>query len=64
MTYQYLFCPTCGLRRMGHGYRCTVCSSLLRREVLATPAARPVLRTLVSVRPTVQAKPQQERVAA
>jgi hypothetical protein len=29
--YQYLFCASCGLRRTGHGYRCTVCNSLLRR---------------------------------
>jgi hypothetical protein len=31
MNYQYLFCATCGVRRTGHGFRCTVCDSLLRR---------------------------------
>ena len=31
MNYQYLFCATCGVRRMGHRFRCTVCDSLLRR---------------------------------
>jgi translation elongation factor EF-4 len=64
MTYQYLFCPTCGMRRMGHGYRCSVCSGLLHREVVATRAARPVLRTLVSSRPNVDKHTQPDRVAA
>jgi len=31
MSYQYLFCATCGQRRIGRGYRCSVCDSLLRR---------------------------------
>ena len=31
MAYQYLFCATCGQRRIGHGYRCSVCDSLLKR---------------------------------
>jgi hypothetical protein len=31
MTYQYLFCASCGVRRTGHNFRCTVCDSLLRR---------------------------------
>jgi hypothetical protein len=31
MPYQYLFCATCGQRRTGHDYRCSVCNSLLRR---------------------------------
>lgn len=35
MSYQYLFCASCGLRRTGHGYRCTVCNGLLRHPVAA-----------------------------
>jgi hypothetical protein len=31
MSYQYLFCATCSQRRTGHGFRCSVCNSLLRR---------------------------------
>lgn len=48
MNYQYLFCATCGVRRMGHGYRCTVCDSLLRRVEHRAPQSvfdlRPIVR--------------------
>ena len=37
MSYQYLFCASCGVRRTGHGFRCTVCNSLLRRPHAARP---------------------------
>ena len=64
MTYQYLFCPTCGLRRMGHAYRCSVCSSLLHRDVIASHAAHPALRTLVSARPGAEKRTEPQRAAA
>jgi hypothetical protein len=47
MSYQYSFCPTCGTRRVAHGYRCSVCDGLVRR----TPQVRiapNTTRTLVS----------------
>jgi hypothetical protein len=31
MSYQYLFCATCGQKRSGHSYTCSVCGSALRR---------------------------------
>jgi hypothetical protein len=31
MAYEYLFCATCGQRRTGHAFRCSVCGSALRR---------------------------------
>jgi hypothetical protein len=37
MSYQYLFCASCGTRRTGHGYQCSVCGNLLRRERPRTP---------------------------
>ena len=60
MSYQYLFCATCGQRRTGHGYRCTVCDSLLRHE---TPRLSSVtvhhFETVVRARPT---EPRENRV--
>ena len=47
MSYQYLFCPSCGLRRTGHGYRCSVCNSLLRRAEPSRPIGLTDLRPLV-----------------
>ena len=63
MTYQYLFCATCGVRRTGHSFRCTVCDSLLRR---VEHRPRPNLLTL---QPLVraeqpQAVPEYQPVAA
>jgi hypothetical protein len=31
MAYQYLFCATCGQRRTGHSFTCSVCGNALRR---------------------------------
>jgi hypothetical protein len=52
MNYQYLFCASCGVRRTGHSFRCTVCDSLLRR-VDHRPSP-----TLVTLQPIVRAEPQ------
>jgi hypothetical protein len=49
MSYQYLYCPSCGVQRMGHGYRCSVCSGLLRRVDARHPS------TLVDLKPLVRA---------
>lgn len=49
MNYEYLFCPTCGVRRFGHRYRCTVCDSLLRRTDAHRQPAVAHLRPLVRV---------------
>jgi hypothetical protein len=52
MNYQYLFCASCGVRRTGHSFRCTVCDSLLRRvDHRPSPA-------LVNFQPVVRAEPQ------
>ena len=70
MRYQYLFCATCGLRRMGHGLRCTVCNSLLRRPHAARPvqASLPVsfeaLRRAWQDLPEADMAPVREPVAA
>ena len=52
MNYQYLFCASCGVRRTGHSFRCTVCDSLLRR-VDHRPSP-----TLVTLQPLVRVQPQ------
>jgi hypothetical protein len=48
MSYQYLFCATCGQRRTGHDYRCSVCGNLLRRP------EQPRSVTLMQLRPLVR----------
>ena len=62
MNYQYLFCATCGVRRTGHSFRCTVCDSLLRR---VEHRPRPNVFTLQPiVRAGTQPTPEYEPVAA
>jgi hypothetical protein len=39
MSYQYTFCPTCGIRRVAYGYRCSVCDDLVRRTPIRRRAA-------------------------
>ena len=39
MSVQYTYCPTCGTRRVGHGYRCSVCDRQLPRKT-TTPASQ------------------------
>ena len=48
MSYQYLFCATCGQRRTGHGFRCSVCGNLLRRP------EQPRSVTMVKLQPLVR----------
>ena len=60
MSYQYLFCATCGLRRMGHGMRCTVCNSLLRRPHTARPVRPGLPVSFESLRRTWQDLPEPE----
>ena len=66
MSYQYLFCASCGTRRTGHGYQCSVCGGLLRHEVESKHAATPfTLQTQVrAAKPVSAAKPVREPVAA
>ena len=45
-NYHYLYCASCGVRRAGHGYQCSVCGSPLRR-----PDARP-RHTVAAMPPT------------
>jgi hypothetical protein len=68
MSYQYLFCASCGTRRTGHGYQCSVCGNLLRHARPGTTKPTSVMRTS-----TVQwqapaleraAKPERQPIAA
>jgi hypothetical protein len=59
MSYDYLFCATCGQRRTGHRRRCSVCDSLLRRPQLRRTATVHQLQPLVRSEP-----PKHVRVAA
>ena len=65
MSYQYLYCAACGTRRAGHGYQCSVCGGLLRRES-PQPARAPLTihTTFVAPaasRPAATATPEPER---
>jgi hypothetical protein len=66
MSYQYLFCATCGTRRTGHGYQCSVCGGLLRHEVERkhTPTAFTLQTTVRGQKPVSAEKPVREPVAA
>ena len=64
MSYQYLFCATCGLRRMGHGLRCTVCNSLLRRPSAARPVHVAPPLTFEALRRAWQDLPEADRAPA
>jgi hypothetical protein len=62
-SYQYLYCASCGVRRAGHGYQCSVCGSLLRRpdtRAHHTAAALPTT-TVVWQAPVEQPQRQAER---
>jgi len=58
MSYQYLYCPTCGVQRVGHAYRCSVCSGLLRRtdprHQSSLAALKPLVRATEPTRETRQ----------
>jgi hypothetical protein len=56
MNYQYLFCATCGQRRTGHAYRCSVCNNLLRR-----PEPRQI-HNVHHLQPVVRGKAPEQRV--
>jgi hypothetical protein len=66
MSYQYLYCAACGTRRAGHGYQCSVCGGLLRRDV------RPKHETTLSglhttvrgQKPVTAKEPERQPVAA
>jgi hypothetical protein len=58
MSYQYLFCSSCGQRRTGHSFRCSVCGNLLRRAETAKSV------TIVQFKPVVQAKPEVRKPVA
>jgi hypothetical protein len=69
MSYQYLYCAACGVRRTGHGYQCSVCGGLLRRESprpARTPHPVTLRTTFVAPRPaeTVTHQPERQPVAA
>jgi hypothetical protein len=58
MDYQYLFCATCGVRRMGHSFRCTVCDSLLRRVERRPRTSLLTLEPIVRAEPLATPRPQ------
>jgi hypothetical protein len=43
LQFQLLFCPTCGLRRTGHAYQCSVCGGPLRRAARRPTAVASLL---------------------
>ena len=47
-TAQYTFCPTCGTRRIGHSYRCSVCNGLLPRPRVPSRVVPSVAHTLLT----------------
>ena len=61
MSYQYLFCANCGVRRTGHGFRCTVCNRLLRRPHSAPPVHPSQPMTLEALRRAWQELPEADR---
>lgn len=63
MSYQYLYCASCATRRTGHGYQCSVCGSLLRRDTPRTIHKPQELRTTVQWRVPAEQRttPQPER---
>jgi tRNA(Ile2) C34 agmatinyltransferase TiaS len=67
MNFQYLFCASCGTRRTGHGYQCSVCGNLLRHETPRVTHAPSALRTTVQWQAPVPARtpePERQPVAA
>jgi hypothetical protein len=64
MSYQYLFCATCGQRRTGHAFRCSVCGNELRRPDHSRSVSVTRLQPL-TVQPREQRQERdRERVAA
>jgi hypothetical protein len=59
MSYEYLFCATCGQRRTGHSFRCSVCGSALRHREPRRPTAllklQPLVRATEQVRQPIAA---------
>ena len=64
MSYQYLFCASCGVRRSGHGFRCTVCNSLLRRPHAARPLQPSLPVSLEALRRAWQDLPEADKAPA
>lgn len=67
MSYQYLFCAACGTRRAGHGYQCSVCGGLLRRDIPQRRTATSPLTLQTTVRaqrPVPADQPARHPVAA
>ena len=62
-NYQYLYCASCGVRRAGHGYQCSVCGSLLRRADTRPHHGAAALQPTVVVwqAPVEQPLPKEER---
>ena len=54
MSYQYLFCPACSMRRAAYGYCCSVCGTLVRRTT-STRHAPATAREVLTWKPVVQA---------
>jgi hypothetical protein len=68
MNYQYLYCASCGTRRAGHGYQCSVCGSLLRHDTPRTTHSRQPLRTTVTWHAPIEQRtapePERQPIAA
>jgi hypothetical protein len=64
MHYQYLFCASCGLRRFGHGFRCSVCGTLLRRPHAARAVSATSMTTSLPLSHEPVVRTWQDRPAA
>ena len=67
MSVQYIFCATCGTRRIAYRYRCSVCDSLVRRVPVRVRLARSSARTPLNWVPNQRAEAGQaegQQVAA
>lgn len=56
-TYQYLYCASCGTRRAGHGYQCSVCGGLLRHDMPRRQQSPASLATTVQWQSTAASQP-------
>jgi len=62
MSYQYCFCPACGVRRAACDYRCSICGGLVRRtpvslRTASTPAELLRWRPIVLTEATLRKRP-------
>lgn len=53
MSYQYCFCPACGVRRAAYDFRCSVCEGVVRRTPVSFRTAPTLDRAFLKWSPIV-----------